>query len=118
MTLKCPVGPELNIFNNSSEENCRRLNINTPILTQYEIYKLKNICKQTNNSYWKSITLDCTFKAYSGKESMLNRINELCIAAENAIIKNNVPIIILSDRKSSEFKCPIPSLMIIGAIHH
>eukprot|EP01084_Bolivina_argentea_P192727 330784_1 len=119
MTLKCPVGPEENLFD-TSEKHCQRLNIDTPILTDYEMYKLKNISisNNSNNTFWKSITLDCTFKAYSGKDSMLNRIDELCLAAENAIIKNNIPIIILSDRKSSEFKCPIPSLMSIGAIHH
>ena len=88
-------------------------------LQKDEISLLKNVHPADNsNRGWKSMTLDCTFKAYSGKQSMIDRIDELCVAAENAITKNNVPIIVLSDKKANDKLCAIPSLVAMGAIHH
>ena len=118
MTLRCPVGPELNVFE-STDKHCKRLIIDTPILTEDEIALLKNVHPADNsNRGWKSMTLDCSFKAYAGKQAMIDRIDELCTAAENAIEKKNTPIIVLSDKKANDKFCAIPSLIAIGAIHH
>ena len=118
MTLKCPVGPELNIFE-TKEGHCKRLTIDSPILNIDEMNVIKNVTPaDQQNRGWKSLTLDCTFRAHSGKQSLIDRLNALCIAAENAITKNNVPIIVLSDKKANDKDCAIPSLLTIGAIHH
>eukprot|EP01083_Nonionella_stella_P014129 39763_1 len=112
MSLQCPVGPELNIFS-TRDKHCARLSLQSPVLSVAEMHKLKNV----RHGEWKSISLDCTFKAYSGTQSMLDRIDELCVAAENAIRVNAIPMIVLSDSRANDKLCPLPSLIILGAIH-
>jgi len=115
MTLKCPVGPERNVFE-KSEKHCQRLTIDTPVLSEEQMDVLKNV----KDGPWTSLTLDCTFPANTptGKDALLGRLDELCAEAEKAISKNNVPIIVLTNRSASPKRCAIPSLLSIGAVHH
>lgn len=48
---------------------------------------------------------------------MRGALEELCVAAEEAIRDEGVSIIIISDRKLSKDTVPVPSLLALGAVH-
>ena len=60
--------------------------------------------------------VDATFDI-ANKESLRMAIGKICNEAEDAINKGN-SILIISNRKESKYKAPIPALLAIGAIHH
>ena len=49
---------------------------------------------------------------------MRNKIEDICHEVVNSVIQEDVSLIVLSDRKLNEFTAPIPSLLIVGAVHH
>src|SRR5690606_21306662 len=67
--------------------------------------------------HFKSKTLDITFDANGGDYALESAINNLCMKAESAV-RYGVNILILSDRKMSKDRAPIPSLLAVGAVHH
>src|SRR4029077_19713560 len=67
--------------------------------------------------HFRSLTLDATWPAESGAAAMETAIDELCEGAESAV-RDGINIIILSDRKASADRIPIPSLLACAAVHH
>ena len=50
---------------------------------------------------------------------MRNRIDDLCEEVADSIIQDDVSIVILSDKHHlNENSAPIPSLLVVGAVHH
>ncbi len=104
-------GCEQNLLT-SSELNCRKVRSETPILSNGELEKLRNI----NLEGFQSITIPSLF--YAGHENDLaDAVETICKAADIAI-ENGYNILILSDRGADSRKVPIPALLAASALHH
>ncbi len=112
MSLECLIGPEGNLLENN-ENNVRRLKITNPILSNAELNSIKNI----SNGTWSTKTIDLTFEARSGLKGMKQRLNEICIEAEDAI-KDSYSFIILSDKNISKSNMVLSSLLACSTIHN
>ena len=112
MALECYIGPEQNLLDTNSA-NANRLKIPHPILANDELAKLKNIEHQG----WRCKTIDITYPkegSEDGLKQALHRINQESLKA----IEQGYSLIILSDRKLSEDRLSISSLLAIGSVHH
>ncbi|WP_099156868.1 glutamate synthase large subunit [Virgibacillus ndiopensis] len=100
------LGPEGNILH-PDQTNCRRLQVDTPIISNRQLRLLKS------DSYpgFKSKTIDTLF--YEDLEGALEQISQ---QAEEAIAEG-VSILVLSDRNMDEEAVAIPSLLAVSALH-
>ena len=96
----------------ASEENCRKIKAETPILTNEELEKLRHI----DCDGFKSITVPILFNK-NQKGDMESALKTVFQATDLAI-ENGYNLIILSDRGANAEKVPIPALLAGAGLHH
>ncbi|MFZ5806871.1 MAG: glutamate synthase large subunit [Verrucomicrobiota bacterium] len=106
------LGTEGNILH-PGPENCRRLKLRWPILTNEELEKIKEL-DQPN---FKTQTLSMLFPAKEKGVGLEKSIQQLCDEADQKI-REGATILILSDRGANAEMAPIPALMAVSALHH
>ncbi|KAK4580263.1 glutamate synthase [NADH] [Recurvomyces mirabilis] len=114
MSLGSYVGPQGNLLE-MNKEQCQRLYLPSPILAVEEFNALVNI-KQLQSS-WTLATVDITFPKSEGIAGYLNALDNINQAATDAIERGD-RIIILSDRKTSNERVAVSSLLATGMVHH
>ena len=112
MSLACYVGPEQNLLD-IAEEHCHRLHLPHPILTNQELAALQGM----DHRGWRAKTIDITFESAQGAAGMLEALDRICEAAEQAI-DEGFSVVILSDREIGPHRVPLSALMACGAVHH
>jgi len=116
MSLVSIIGPRPNIFDLEGTSKTKRLEVRQPILTNEDLEKIRSISEMSGD-HFKSRTFDITFPAEHGSDGMGWALDELCERAEEEV-RNGCNIIILSDRKASADRVPIPVLLACAAVHH
>lgn len=95
-----------------SEANCRKIRTKSPVLTNDELAKLRNI----DEDGFKSITLPILFNV--NQKSDMKMALETIFQAADVAVENGYNIIILSDKGVSRDKAPIPALLASAGLHH
>jgi len=108
-SLRSYIGRQRNILD-ATPDHCRRVLLESPILTQWELEALKNI----DVHEIRARELDATFSPSSSLEQGLEALCDQAVAA----IESGFEILVISDRKVDAECLPIPSLLAIGAVHH
>ncbi|WP_083443636.1 glutamate synthase large subunit [Ornithinibacillus contaminans] len=103
------IGPEGNLVN-PGPESCKRIRLETPILTAQQLEKLR---KQRIHGY-RSVTLSILF---NGNESMEEALEALLKEADKAVSRG-ATFLILSDRGMNKKRAAIPSLLAVSGLHH
>jgi glutamate synthase (ferredoxin) len=93
---------------------CRRIEIDSPILSNGEIAKLR----QLQLPGLKVATLPILFRVARGKKSLGKALDDLFSHAQRLITEGEVNILILSDRGISKDNAPIPALLAVAGLHH
>ncbi|MBN2402232.1 MAG: glutamate synthase large subunit [Spirochaetes bacterium] len=112
MTLTSFIGSYTNILS-GDPELCRVIKFTSPVFSQPDIQKLKNI----NNSNFRPAVIDATFNVSDGVSGLEAAIERMCAEAEESIDSGNT-IIIISDRETGCDKAPVPSLLACAGVHH
>jgi glutamate synthase (NADPH/NADH) large chain len=112
MSLECFIGPEGNLLD-ATEEQCHRLCLPHPILTNEELAAIKNL----EHRGWKTRTIDTTYPRREGDAGLRPAIDRVCDEATRAI-HDGFSLIVLSDRATGPDRVPISSLLVAGAVHH
>ena len=105
------IGSERNLFE-ETPLHCRQLKIKTPVITDEELAKIRNL----DLGDVRSTTLSTLFSA-QGEGALKEALDRLCNEASQAI-RDGFSVIILSDRGVSADQAPIPSLLSTAAVHH
>ncbi|MCY4366119.1 MAG: glutamate synthase large subunit [Chloroflexi bacterium] len=105
------IGCERNLFE-ETPLHCRQLKIKTPVITDEELAKIRNL----DLGDVRSTTLSTLFSA-QGEGALKEALDRLCSEASQAI-RDGYSVIILSDRGVSAGQAPIPSLLSTAAVHH
>ncbi|MFN3659309.1 MAG: glutamate synthase large subunit [Pseudolabrys sp.] len=116
MSLVSIIGPRPNLFDLEGTSKTKRLEVRQPILTNGDLEKIRAISSMSD-SHFQSRTFDITYPAEHGADGMGWAIDALCEKAEEEVRKG-CNIIILSDRKASADRIPIPALLACAAVHH
>ena len=116
MSLVSIIGPRPNLFDLEGTSKTKRLEVRQPILTDKDLEKIRSI-SDVGGGEFKSCTLDTIFFAEHGAAGMVPALKKLKADAEQAV-RDGYNIIILSDRKASAERVPVPSLLACAAVHH
>ena len=111
MSLFTRIGESQNILDESADHT-RQVHISQPILSREDFYRIKALEKE--GFYYQ--TIDATFDVSQG-ENLRDAIDRVCKEAVQAI-DEGISILIISNRKESSQRAPIPTLLAIGAVHH
>jgi glutamate synthase domain-containing protein 2/glutamate synthase domain-containing protein 1/glutamate synthase domain-containing protein 3 len=111
-SLITTIGSEGNLLAETPEQ-CRRLRLEQPILTNTQLEQLR----QVNADRLKSRTLSTLFARRDGTAGMRLRMDQLRQEASRAI-GEGVTILILSDRGVNSELVPIPALLATSGVHH
>ena len=118
MSLECFVGPEGNLLNTTPEQ-CRRLRLPHPVLTDPEMASLKALGEEPHRG-WSSRVADFTFAKPAdpaGAARLLAAtLDSLCDEADAAIAAGQ-SLLILSDRAAGPDRVAVPALLAAGAVH-
>ena len=110
------LGPEGNLLA-PGLASCRQVVLPYPILTNAELAKLLYINDDGDKPGFKPFAIDGLYPVAEGGDG-LRRALEDVRAKVSAAIADGAKVIILSDRYSNEELAPIPSLLLVSAVHH
>src|SRR5574341_56777 len=111
-SVESTVGPERNLLA-AEPESCRQITIHSPVLTNDELGRLRNL----QHPFFKSVTLPMLFRAAEGGPGLERAMEELCRSA-SAAIAGGANLLILSDRGVDKLNAPIPALLATAGVHH
>jgi glutamate synthase (NADPH/NADH) large chain len=106
------LGAEGNLFDETAEQ-CRRLKLNEPVLTNTDLEKIKGL----DLPGLRSKTLSILWKPGDGPGALERAMTALCDRASEAV-KDGYSLIVLSDRDVDDEHAPIPSLLATAGVHH
>ncbi|MBD1857628.1 MULTISPECIES: glutamate synthase large subunit [Leptolyngbya] len=106
------IGAEKNLLK-PVPESCHLIELKSPILSNEELAKLKQVDEQG----FKSTTIAIVFDPKSGVTGLESAIDNLCTQADQAI-EAGINLIILSDRSVDAENAPIPALLAVAGVHH
>ncbi|HET8951113.1 MAG TPA: glutamate synthase central domain-containing protein, partial [Solirubrobacteraceae bacterium] len=112
MSVGTGVGSERNLLA-EGPEHAHQLAMKTPILRNAELEKLR----QVDSSVFAARTLDITWPVEEGPEGLAAAVDRVCDEA-SAALRDDVNVLILSDRALGPERAPIPSLLAVGSVHH
>lgn len=97
------------------EEHTRQLRLDSPVLTNLEMEKIKNMPED----YLQAEIISCLFDASAPdiNAEFEKKIEEICHHAEQAI-EGGKTLLILSDKGTDETHAAIPMLLAVGGLHH
>ncbi len=113
-SLALGLGPERNLLD-QGPEHTRVITLDFPVIDNDELAKLQNIDRALAGR--RSVTIRGLYHFDAGPGTMKARIDEIC-AEVDAAIADGAEFIILSDRDSNKDLVPIPSLLMVSAVHH
>jgi glutamate synthase (ferredoxin) len=106
------LGPERNLVK-PEPGSCHRIKLKTPILTNAELAKLR----QVRDFGFQAAVLPILIKAGEGGAGLEKAMDELYRQADRAIA-NGINLLILSDRGTDPERAPIPALLAVAGLHH
>jgi glutamate synthase (ferredoxin) len=106
------LGSERNLLE-PEPESCQLIELQSPILSNADLAKLK----QLQSGPFRSATLPILFDPKAGEVGLATALDELFAAADGAIAQGNT-ILILSDRDLGPERAPIPALLAVSGLHH
>ena len=112
MDLRTYIGGFKNILS-EEPENCRRIAISQPVLTNQQLTTLDYVDKK----HFQTKKISIVFPADGKKGRLETKLNRICRNVEDAI-DEGYSIILLSDFQVSSDHAPIPSLLAAAAVHH
>ncbi|WP_460795860.1 glutamate synthase large subunit [Microbacterium sp. GXF0217] len=113
-SLKLGLGPERNLLS-WGPDHAHTVTLDFPVIDNDELAKIRHIDKAMPAR--RSVTIRGLYHFDAGPQSMPDRIEEMC-AEVDAAIEDGAEFVILSDRDSNKDLVPIPSLLMVSAIHH
>ena len=111
MSLFTRIGVSQNILD-ETPEHTRQVHISQPVLSRNDFYRIKALEKEG----FSHKIIDATFDIHDGT-ALRDAINRITQESSSAIEEGHT-ILIISNRKESKNRAPIPSLLAIGSIHH
>ena len=110
------MGPEQNLLA-PSPASCRHLVLPNPVIDNDELAKLVHINEDGDQPGMSCSVLHGLFDVDGGGPALRAALDRACRQASEAIA-GGARILVLSDRESSDQLAPIPSLLLVSAVHH
>jgi glutamate synthase (ferredoxin) len=106
------IGPEGNMLKPAAE-SCRRIKINSPVLTNEELARIRDV----HLPGFKTKTVPILYPVAEGGAGLDRALEEVCAEVDKAIVEGYSNVI-LSDRGINQEKTAIPALLATAGVHH
>ncbi len=113
-SLSLGLGPERNLLD-AGPRHTRVVTLDFPVIDNDELAKIQHI--DTALPGRTSVTVRGLYRVEAGHKGMQRRLTQMCQEVDQAI-EDGAEFIVLSDRDSNKDLAPIPSLLMIAAVHH
>ncbi|WP_326569613.1 glutamate synthase large subunit [Amycolatopsis rhabdoformis] len=110
------MGPERNLLA-PGPASCRHLNLPYPVIDNDELAKLIHINDDGDLPGFACSVLSGLYEVEGGAEALAGAIERVRREASEAIA-SGARTLVLSDRDSDHRMAPIPSLLLVSAVHH
>jgi glutamate synthase (NADPH/NADH) large chain len=125
-SMGATIGPEGNLLH-ARPGSCRQILLPQPVIDRDDLAKLLYVNEQGETPGFKAFAIDGLFEVgaagragaptEAGGESLARAIEEVRRRVSEAIA-GGANLIVLSDRNSTDEWAPIPSLLLVAAVHH
>ena len=115
-SLLSTVGPEANLLEPTAE-SCRQIVLPMPVIDNDDLAKLLYINEDGSTPGFRAFAIDGLFAVAGGGEALASAIEDVR-SRVSAAIEEGADVIVLSDRNSTAEWAPIPSLLLVSAVHH
>ncbi|MDH6532966.1 glutamate synthase (NADPH/NADH) large chain [Aurantimicrobium minutum] len=113
-SLKLGLGPERNLLD-ATAAHTEQVVLDFPVIDNDQLAKILHI--HSAGGTREAIKLSGLYRVDKGPKAMEKRIAQLCEEVD-AAIAHDIKFIVLSDRDSNADLAPIPSLLMLSAVHH
>ncbi|RQP09984.1 MAG: glutamate synthase large subunit [Microbacteriaceae bacterium] len=113
-SMRLGLGPERNLLD-ATPEHARQIVLDFPVIDNDELAKILRLGRESGQRLTR--TLKGLYRFDAGDDAMERRLEELCAEAD-AAIEAGAQFLVLSDRDSNKDLAPIPSLLMLSAVHH
>ncbi|MEZ3160205.1 glutamate synthase large subunit [Microbacterium sp. BWT-B31] len=113
-SLGTSLGPEPNLLA-AGPRHTRQVILDFPVIDNDELAKIQHI--DTSLRGRSSVTVRGLYRVEAGHKGMQKRLAQMCTEVDHAI-EDGAEFIVLSDRDSNKDLAPIPSLLMLSAVHH
>ncbi|WP_430866851.1 glutamate synthase large subunit [Demequina aurantiaca] len=111
------IGPEPNLLE-ATPDHARKVILDFPVLDNDELAKIEHIeMDRKLRDVFSSRKIRGLYRVAEGGQRLEERLSEI-FAEVDAAVADGVSFIILSDRDSNQDLAPIPSLLLVSAVHH
>ncbi len=114
-SLTSTIGPEGNLLD-PGPASCRQIVLPGPVIDNDELAKILSIDEDGNLPGFKAIRVSGLYRVRDGGAGLKARLTEICRHISEAI-EDGARILVLSDRDSNADLAPIPSLLLVAAVH-
>ena len=109
------IGPEPNLLEDGPE-HARKLILPFPVIDNDQLAKIVHVDKEPSLGF-RSTIIRGLYRVSGGGEALEARLDEI-FAEVDAAVADGVSFLVLSDRNSDADLAPIPSLLLLSAVHH
>ena len=113
-SMKSGLGPERNLLT-ATPEHAKQIALDFPVIDNDELAKIQHF--ETASGRRPTVTLRGLYRVDKGPRAMEKRLAKMCAEVDEAIA-GGAQFIVLSDRDSNKDLAPIPSLLMLAAVHH
>jgi glutamate synthase (NADPH) large chain len=113
-SMRAGLGPERNLLA-STPEHAAQVTLEFPVIDNDELAKIEHL--KLPNGAPATVNLSGLYRVDEGVAGLEKRIAELCEQADLAV-DGGAQFLVLSDRDSTQDLAPIPSLLMLSAVHH
>ncbi|AWB86427.1 glutamate synthase large subunit [Mycetocola zhujimingii] len=113
-SLKLGLGPERNLLS-AGPEHAKQVVLDFPVIDNDELAKIQHIDPRHGSR--TTTTIRGLYRFDEGPDALRDRIDAICAEVDEAIAAGAY-FIVLSDRDSNKDLAPIPSLLLVAAVHH
>ncbi|MEU5692611.1 glutamate synthase large subunit [Actinosynnema sp. NPDC020468] len=110
------MGPEQNLLE-PNPASCRHIKLGYPVIDNDELAKLIHINDDGDLPGFSCTVLSGLYEVDGGGDALAAAVERVRREASEAIAAG-ARILVLSDRDSDHRMAPIPSLLMVGAVHH
>ena len=113
-SMRLGLGPERNLLD-ATPEHAYQIILDFPVINNDELAKIQHIDASPGSR--TTTTIRGLYRFDEGPQAMENRVEAMCAEVDSAI-EQGAKYIVLSDRDSNKDLAPVPSLLMVSAVHH
>ncbi|SDS55938.1 glutamate synthase (NADH) large subunit [Paraoerskovia marina] len=111
------IGPEPNLLEDSAA-HARKLVLPFPVIDNDQLAKISNVHHAAGVAgTFRSVTVEGLYPVHGGGRALYMRLEEI-FEEVDAHVAAGASFIVLSDRNGDASRAPIPSLLLLSAVHH